>query len=103
MHRLEKKRKRSAGPDLDLTVKDWRQQYFKNSQKLEKERHDAEIKRVKLQSYNLVLKNMNLERKLALDEATIQNIRLSVAPELIEYPTFFTEFINQSDKDNISE
>lgn len=64
--RSANQKKRKHPSPVSTTKTDWREQYFQGAQALEKERHEAELKRVRLESYNLVLKNMTLEEQLGI-------------------------------------
>lgn len=55
---------------------------------LEKMKFEAEQKHLSLKCYNLTLRNLSLEKQLQLTADTVNTIRLSIAPELLEQPVF---------------
>lgn len=70
--------------------------FFSTVENLEKERHELIMKKNTLKCYNLVLKNMCLEKELALEESVIDEIRQQVSPQLINFPKYATEKLNDN-------
>lgn len=53
----KRKRARETSPD-------WKESFFKSVRNLEEVRHAAEIQKTRLESYNLLLRNLSMEKEL---------------------------------------
>lgn len=96
-----KKDKKKNQDVCDLN--DCKKSFFSTVQMIEEERHQWELKKTRLKCYNLVLRNMCLEKELALESNVISNVRNTISPELINFPIYATETLNVSNEEVLNE
>lgn len=77
-------------------VPNWRKDYFEHFKTTDQTRCEAEVQISRLKQYNLVLRNMQLERDLNLSQQDIYTIRLSINADLNDLPAFTTEYVETS-------
>lgn len=92
------KKKKKNGTISNLSTKEnitvgssWKQELIDHIKDSDASRISAELKVFKLKEYNLVLRNLQLERELSLGRNEIINLRNDINPELNSYPQFSTE------------
>lgn len=60
------KRKRSCQKDGETEPDRWKENFCRSMQGIEEEKHNVEMKMLKLKCYNLMLRNMALEKELGM-------------------------------------
>lgn len=72
-------RSTSQVPKKKIVEEVWKKKFFAKLESLEESRHAAEMKKTNLQCYNLVLRNMCLEKQLGI--SINQNLYLQILPK----------------------
>lgn len=95
-----KKRKQNAVYNRPQ-AESWKEKYFQNMVDNEKNHNEASIRKADLKSYNLLLRNISLEKSLELKEHEVVGLRSSISPRLMNFPIHFSEFaVVEEDKPN---
>lgn len=71
----------------------WKEKYFESMASNDERLIDAQIRKIELQSYNLLLQNIGLEKSLELQDHEILALRSTISPNLSSIPSHLTQFI----------
>lgn len=72
----------------------WKTELINHIKVTDESRVAAELNIFKLKEYNLILRNLQLERDLGLSQKGIENLRNDINPELNRYPHFSTDCVD---------
>lgn len=73
-------------------VESWKEKYFESMTNNDDRLCKAKIRKIELESYNLLLKNISLERALDLRDHEIFALRSAISANLNEIPSYLSEF-----------
>lgn len=81
--------------DKKQASESWKEKYFDQMTSNDNKLCTANIQMAELKSYNLLLRNMDLEKSLGLTAPDIAGLRAVISPNLINLPSYLTNFVQE--------
>lgn len=71
----------------------WKEKYFQSMSNNDERICEAKLRKIELESYNLLLQNIGLEKSLGLQDHEIIALRSTISPNLASVPSYLTQFL----------
>lgn len=98
------KKRRSSKDDNDERVYSkkhmpelWKEKYFQLMSNNDERLCNAKIRKIELESYHLLLQNIDLEKSMGLQAHEIYALRSEISPNLAKIPSYLTKIVLEDD------